>query len=1526
MSFLRCDALHVGGTAITSTIHCDMLSLALPIVVTLLSLSWLACSLARGSRPLRGSASAGDAMRPLLTGRRRLSYVAHNHMTERESDARSTVTTSTWRKLATKGPLLSMFLETLALAMDLGLTITSGVSASPNHLQDNTRAASFTNGIPSAYALCLVLARIYIGSASPRLSTLLRRHSALMYGLQWTLAMGNGLFADQDNRSFNIQLWPLRIAIFSLVLFVCLTSATLWATSMSVDSTDNSFPDTMSDANTSFATRVSFRRSAGLIWSLFVMDLESLRSWEFSDGHKAENLVFSFSQILANSLFTRLCLLLKRHIISQGLWACMACATLFVPIILLHDIIRHLESPDPVSSNRSWLLIAGLLISGLLSSLINTQCEWSGRKVGVKMKTILLCEIHAKVLRCRGAAELMTADVDMVSEFCARLHVLWMNAPAQALVASWVLYSIVGASGVVGVVCMIALQPLRLLISDLHAAALQQVLEAASRRSETALELLAGVRHIKYCSLEAYSQRRVEEPRRVELRKLHSRFAWWSIYTAVNSCIPIAATVVTLAVHVGTGHRLRSSTIFPVMATFNALRPCLYEAADLKSRTSQALFAFRKIETFLTETESDALTSDNDTVGDEVGFESATLQWPCNVPVAAEVDEADPLLQLQPLPSFQLSDIDTSFRRNCLNVIFGHPGSGKSSLLQALLGEMHPISGRINIVAERSGQMMDCAEDPFKLRKTVAFCPREPWIQNLTIRENITLGMPFDRARYKMALEAAAFLWELPGLPRGDLSLAGDNGVNLSPTHRQRISIARALYSPAQCVLLDDCLDGLDQVTARHILAQGIRGPLMEGRTCVFATRQIRLVVPYCAKVVYIDNGRIRCQGRPERLIAARILSSDIMTGVTFASTGQHNGGSQRDGDSDSGVPIFKNFSKAPTLKERDFPNTLEVEADPEPGPGSWSAVGLYLMSMGSRVFPIFVFCAILARQLALLGLLWWFKDWASRASGSIDLHRDNAAYNAAICSLVVVVFVSAHSFHDALALHGALNAAKSIHNRLLAAVFHAKVNFFDCTTIDQIAVRLSRDTRAADQDLATSVSGAFQRLSYLTVVVVLVTAVSPTFILIVIPLALGYAAIGINHCRLGHHLDRCAAKDRLLLKQHTKELLSGVISIRAYGLVAKNTREGYWVVNRDCRNSLFHHAAEAWWMCRVRSLGAITSTIIGLLAVREKDNLRVSVGTAALALAWSMSLSEDVLSLHRFCVQAKAAVHSVRRVKEWIDTEQEPVEPIKEARPPTYSWPQRGTVRFRNFFSRYKPDDAYALKNIDILIGGRQRVAIVGYRGAGKTSLAMAIIRRLEATQGSIELDGVNIASLRLQQLRQLVTVIPTDPSEALFSQTVRHALDPLVCHDDEQIFEVMQRLSLARFVPIDLDSSMPSLTAKQRQVLCLARAILSGSLVIIVDDASDSPAEEADDIFHMALRNHIAGNTTVVTLTSRLPLIADYNRVVVMSAGDVIEEGVPWHLLMKDEKTDPSAAFKRMCIQSGQLRLIERIATLRA
>ena len=1212
---------------------------------------------------------------------------------------------------------------------------------------------------------------------------------------------------------------------------------------------------------------------------------------------------------------------------------------------------------------------------------------------------------------------LMAVDSFKVSEIGAYLHFLWASVPVQIAVAVVLLWKILGYSSIAGIVMMILLLPVNIYIARQFSSTQKKIMAATDARIHTTNEVLQNIRIIKYFAWEQRFGQIVNDKRRVEIRALRNRYILWAMAATIWCGAPIFITFLSFFLYTVVEKKdLIPSVAFTALSLFSILRIPLDQFADMLAHVQETKVSVDRVEEFLNEDETEKyeqlLHHKEDEDGEPIlGFEKATFTWGGKSTQSEDGSTA-----------FRLIDMDIKFQVGHLNVVAGPTGAGKTSLLMALLGEMTLLNGVVYIPGGQSRE--ELRPDPDTgMTESVAYCAQQAWLVNDTIKQNILFAAPWDEARYKNVISACALERDLEILDAGDSTLVGEKGITLSGGQKQRISLARALYCNSRHVLLDDCLSAVDSHTAKHIFEYCIMGSLMMGRTCILVTHNIALCVPQSQHVVVLANGKVAAQGSPGEVMASGSLGEDILK-----SRPTSKGGSQANSRVQSTAKLDENnveganghangstdkkaTKPAEQAKVVDANTRTEGKAE---GGVKWQVILMYLVAMGPWYYWVVAVMAFAATQLTSVATNIWIRQWAnayqtkevSSRGGPLALSSShgtshlsltswnlaflpessstgyatsvpsevNITYYLGIYALLGILYILVNFGREGTLFWGSLTASWKLHARLLESVTRAKFRFFDSTPLGQLMNRFSKDIEAIDQEVAPVAIGMIHCLFSIVTIVILISVITPGFIIAGIFISAMYYAIGMFYIKSSRDLKRLESVQRSPLYQQFGETLSGMITIRAYGDERRFIRDNQNRVNTHNRPFIYLWAANRWLALRVDFAGALVAFFSGVFVILSVG--KIDAGAAGLSLTYAVTFTENVLWLVRLYSANEQNMNSVERVKEYLDVEQEAKAVIPETRPAN-NWPSNGAVQFINYSTRYRSDLDPVLKNVTFNILPGEKVGIVGRTGAGKSSLALALFRGLEAETGKILIDDVDIGLIGIQDLRESITIVPQDPT--LFTGTIRSNLDPFGLFTDEEIFATLRRVHLigvpspdssspskpstpssatkagmatppaspspptSSAADADADASTSStnptdpeitrhetntrentnifltlsspisesgsnLSQGQRQLLCLARALLKRPRVLLMDEATASIDYATDAKIQDTLRE--LKDSTIITIAHRLQTIVDYDKVLVLDRGEVVEFDAPWVLVGREQ-----GVFRGMCEMSGEL-----------
>jgi ABC-type multidrug transport system fused ATPase/permease subunit len=874
--------------------------------------------------------------------------------------------------------------------------------------------ATIAGIIAWSYILLLAGLRLVMGFTNRRIPKLWN-HTAALYSLQWFFSLIIFRSAIIHPRSRVAQLLIIsEFALTSLLFGIAIT--TRKGNKTVVLEWEGSIEPSREPLASLFSI-FTFAWVDPILWKGYEKAFEMESVWNLVPKDKAAAVLADYRQLEKTTILTwHLLRYFRTKLAIQCAYAVFDGLFTFAPTLLLKAILEYIEDPETAPRNVIWLYVILLPFTDLLRSLANQQALWIGRKICIRLRAIIIGEIYAKALRRKAAAgsdtvlgdkkgqsdgtnpsvvkknsasgtkkdqtkkdaastesqvddptakgsdeqvnvgtiiNLMSVDSFKVSEITAYLHFLFASAPTQLIVAVYLLYRILGLSSIPGLIVMVILLPVNILFARGFGSFQKKIMAATDKRIHTTNEILQNIRIIKFFAWERRFSKIVDEKRSAELRALRSKYILWASAVAVWNTVPVLITFFSFLVYTAIEKKpLYPSIAFTAISLFNILRVPLDQLGDMIAHVLESKVSVDRVEEFLNEEETgkyEQLQYENvDENGRKmIGFQHATFSWGGK---GSSTESAS--------TAFRLMDLDIKFEIGELNIVAGPTGSGKTSLLMALLGEMTLIRGSVHLPGGKSRE--DVRPDPETgLTETVAYCAQQPWLVNANIKENILFAAPFDKKRYKDVIVACALERDLEILDAGDETLVGEKGITLSGGQKQRISLARALYSNSKHVLLDDCLSAVDAHTAKWIFDNCIRGPLMRKRTCILVTHNLALCTPQSRHIVLLNNGQVELQGPSEDVIASGKLGDDVnksrpgsaahsrMPSRVPSSVGEENGETLVEDipEANGNVKINRKLSRVKSV-EQSLKKDAMAETKAEGGV-KWSVMVLYLKAMG---------------------------------------------------------------------------------------------------------------------------------------------------------------------------------------------------------------------------------------------------------------------------------------------------------------------------------------------------------------------------------------------------------------------------------------------------------------------------------------------------------------------------------------------------------------------------------------------------
>ncbi|EJU00344.1 multidrug resistance-associated ABC transporter [Dacryopinax primogenitus] len=1282
----------------------------------------------------------------------------------------------------------------------------------------------------------------------------------------------------------------------------------------------------------------------------------------------------------------------------QIVLASVSAVLYYAPALFLRQLIGYLEmDPEREDPRWGWVYALGLFLSNSINFLITGQL-WgiSTTTLQTRLRVQLNTSLFAKTLVRKDVASssssspvsegatpaasdagstkdgkddkdkkekekdgeeaefsskaqvvtLMTVDVDRVSEFSWHFFSL-IDAPVEIVIGSVFLYNLLGVSSLLGLLVSILFLPLSHMASKIVVYAQDNLMKARDERVALMNELLGAIRMVKFMAWERASEKRVLAVRAKELRFQRLNYIIETAFTFIWLASPVLVTLVSFwHFSVIRGQVLTPSIAFTSVSVFNELRFALSALPETFINMMQSLVSVRRIEKYLSSAEIQppmSLHKDGNIV-----LNSATITWPQDRNMGTS---ATPSIAPTPRGKFSLLDLTLSFPAGELSLICGKLGSGKTLLLLGMLGEADLLAGQIvcprtpaNTLAQAS-ELGSIPDEEWIVQGVVAYVPQSAWLQNASIRDNILFNLPYNEARYQKTLHVCALEADLEILEDGDMAEIGERGVNLSGGQKARISLARAVYSRAAMLLLDDVLSAVDAHTAHHLFKECLKGELMRGRTIILVSHHVQLCLPGASYVVSLENGRLLFSGSPDDF-----RSSDIMEGLEKANVEEakkqevalkeetieevadevakeekeNEPGPLLDSTTSTAVPNSPSSENKKVAKKG--PRKVVEEERRAVGRIGKKIWLLYVHACGNWLYwTLFVIALLVSSAMPVVENA-WLRYWSANGMNQDATHSPIFYVGIyGILSLAALIIMSARLL---VVYEGSIHASTVLYKRLLEAVLFAKIRFHDTVSRGRLLNRFGKDFEGLDSSLADNFGRTlFYGLNVVTTFITVSYVGGVGFMVAACFLGFLYYQVAKLYGQTARDMRRLDSVTKSPLYTIYGDAISGVGVLRAFGASTKILREMLQLVDTNTNPYYWMWSVNRWLSARFNLLSA---AVVGVTALVILLNRNIDASFAGFALAFASNVMNDLLFMVRRFVGLEQSMVALERVNEFSEVDQEPAEFV-ESRPPA-SWPAEGNIDVDNLVVRYAPDLPNVLHGLTFSVGAKQKIGVLGRTGCGKSTLALSFFRFVEPYEGKIVIDGIDITKIGLTDLRSRITIIPQDPT--IFSGTLRSTLDVFDEYEDQEIFEALRRVHL--LPPVDdepstsragsengesevnvnvfknLESNVAeggeNFSAGEKQLICMARAILRRSKVLLMDEATASVDYQTDELIGKTIRDEFA-DSTILTIAHRLRTVIDYDKVLVLDQGRIAEFDEPVNLL-----ANPSSMFYALCKSTGK------------
>jgi len=1217
--------------------------------------------------------------------------------------------------------------------------------------------------------------------------------------------------------------------------------------------------------------------------------------WELRTDHASaklnERLNDAWNEVLKSgkrpSLFPVLLSVFKAQLIGALFLFLVYGVFSFAPAVILPYMVEYVTDYNiPFWYGIVYTVLA--IICTLLASLCYYHSLWQGSMLGMKIRVSMMTAVYRKATRIpksKGAnsgqiVNLYAADSQLIFDGMYQI-IPGLVAPLQLVGAVVFLGFIIGYFALIVVGVFLMILPITVKLGSNVAGYRRQVQSLSDVRLKLTTEFVQGIRIVKYYAWEEPFMQNIKKARNAEMKILTKlSFTRSGIVFMINasSTLALAFTLLFYGLY-GPDGGITAATAFTVIAIMNVTRQPFAWSAVAYLLYSYNRASIDRVSNFLLSPEKvDYIESDPKQPEGFVQVKEATFKWN---------REGEPVL----------SGIDFQIHPGEKVMVVGKVGSGKTSLTMGILGEMPFVEGKVIVNGK------------------IAYVPQQAWIYNATVRDNILFGNVYDAKKYARVVEAAALVPDFAQFTAGDLTEIGERGVNLSGGQKQRIAIARALYADREIYILDDPLSAVDSHVSKYLFNHVVEDYLKD-KTLIMVTNQLQYL-PFADRVVFLDDGKVEGFGSFTELRSSSKKFSKLMKKYGVIEQEKDKDEQEKSPSKEKQKMKDGNAQKQPVDEEKKKEDERKIKGqlikieEKQSGLIPLRIYWYYIKSGGLHFFWVcvsFFSCYAAVRVLDT----WWLDRWTTASAAFVPSvvvsHTGNNTSNTTSSfdsnywseTYLGWLFAECLTLFSAL-LVGlgtvAIYSSRNLHNSLLEKISYAVTAFYDTTPLGRILSRLSQDMTTIDYLLSIAfivwLNNAFLLVSTLAGI-----GLGVWWIFVaVLPLVGCYFALQIYFRKTNIEIQRLESLSRAPAISHLTSTLTGMDTIRAFGRVDNFVKIGDSHLDHNDVEKFALKFVNMWYGQRLDLLGtAIIFFVFGGITLGRIFS-HIDPGSAGIAISFTSGFTALLSAFSTYSSDLEIRMNSVERFWEYNQIAQETVSGKQE---PPKEWPQRGDIRFEDFSFKYR-NGPMVLKNLTLNIRARSKTAIVGRTGAGKSSLLQALYRIEEPVNGTIFIDDVDFTSIGLRDLRSKLAIIPQDPT--LFMAPLRYNLDPFDEYTDEEIWSALEMVQL-REVVVAFEAKLEqkceengsNFSVGQRQLLCMARAVLKKATILLLDEATASVDVETDAIIQSTIRKAFR-NCTVLTIAHRLNTIMDSDTILVLERGELAEYDTPLHLLAKKD-----------------------------
>ncbi|KAL8239031.1 hypothetical protein R6Q59_015598 [Mikania micrantha] len=1164
-----------------------------------------------------------------------------------------------------------------------------------------------------------------------------------------------------------------------------------------------------------------------------------------------------------------------KDIVTTGLLSLLSTLASYVGPFLIDTFVKYLNGPQDL--NAGFLLVSAFFVAKIVECLAQRHCDFKLQQAGIKVRAALVAMIYHKGLTLSSQSKqgqsngeiinFMAVDADRISDFSKYMHSTWLII-VQVGLALAILYKNIGISSLATLVATVVVMISNIPLGSLQEKFQEKLMQCKDKRMKTTSEILKNMRILKLYGWEMKFLSRIDDIRSDEARWLYDFLFTMAVICCAFWVAPTFVAIATFATCMLVGSPLDSGKVLSALATFKNLQESVFNLPDTVSMIVQTKVSLDRVASFLSLPELDSDLVEIVPRGcsnTSVEIVDGNFSW--------EVASCNPTV----------TDINLTVFDNMKVAVCGPVGSGKSSLLSCMLGEVPKLSGTV------------------KLSGTKAYVGQSPWIQSGTVEQNILFGKAMDKECYEKVLEACDLKKDLEVLSFGDQTVIGERGINLSGGQKQRIQIARALYQDADIYLFDDPFSAVDAITGNHLFKEGMMN-FLESKTVIYVTHQVDFL-PVADLILVLKDGRIAQVGKYDDIIKLKSdflelvgAHKEALLEIDYVSENQGNHGTFENRIQDEGQN--GNLLQMEVKKRQ-----LVEEEERERGKVASSVYWKYLTTAYKGVLTPLVLLAQVMFESTQISSNYWLA-WASSTSEGNEARVSGFEF-----IMVYAAFGIGCSFcilaRSLLLMKAGYETANQLFYKMHFCIFRAPMSFFDANPSGRILSRVSTDQTEVDLTIPYLIGPfAYVVIQLLGIILVMSLGAWPVF-LVFLPVVGICIWLQQYYLPSARELARLVGVCKAPIIQHFSETISGSTTIRSFDQKQRFQETCFKLIDNYSRPKFHVAAALAWLGLRLDMLSSFLFAFLLIFLVSVPEGT-IDPSTAGLAVTYGLNLNMlQAWAIQKLC-RLEIQFISVERIFQYSSIPSEPPLVIDSNRP-DHLWPSRGKVDIHHLQVRYALHMPFVLRGITCTFHGGTKTGIVGRTGSGKSTLIQTLFRIVEPTCGEILIDGINISSIGLHDLRSRLSIIPQDPT--MFNGTVRSNMDPLEDYTDDQIWEALDKCQIGdevRNKEGKLDATVTengdNWSMGQRQLICLGRVLLKKTKILVLDEATASVDTATDNMIQKTLRQHFS-DSTVVAIAHRITSVVKSDMVLVLNNGLIEEYDSPTTLL-----EDKSSSFSQL------------------